>query len=378
MNWCTMAMTTDIRPFEIHFGDERLSDLRARLSMARFPDQPQPSRWEYGTDLAFLQELVAYWIHDYDWRLQEEHLNSFPQFTTRIDGYDVHFLYARGKGSTRTPLLMTHGWPSSFVEMLAILPLLSESFDVVVPSVIGYGFSSAPTAPGFVPIHDIWAKLMTERLGYDRFIAQGGDIGSGITTALARSHPDRLLAIALQAVQDPVLGPDAVLTEAEQQHVERRARWVQTEGAYGAQQRTKPQTLAYGLNDSPVGLAAWIVEKFRAWSDCNGDVESVFSKDYLLNNIMIYWMTQSIASSVRYYYEWAKHHAQRAPSERIAVPTAVTVFPRDISTPPREWAERTYNVQRYSLMPRGGHFAAHEQPELLAGELRQLQHLVYA
>jgi pimeloyl-ACP methyl ester carboxylesterase len=217
-----------------------------------------------------------------------------------------------------------------------------------------------------VPVHDLWATLMTQRLGYDRFMAQGG------------FYPRHIRAISLQAVDDPNLDEhSAPLAQDEQRHLAQRAAWSRAEGAYSAQQRTKPQTLSYGLNDSPAGLAAWIVEKFRRWSDCDGNVETRFTKDHLLTNIMLYWLTESIGPSVRYYHEWAKHDADLSPDSRtrVTTPAGVTVFPKDLSMPPREWAERTYNVQRYTVMPRGGHFAAHEEPFLLAGELRRLREM---
>lgn len=360
----------DIKPFRIAMTDEALGDLRTRLRMTRLPDEVINAGWDYGTNLSYMREFVEYWLNAYDWRKQEFYLNSFPQFTTNIDGYDIHFIHIRARGTARIPLILTHGWPSSFTEMLDIIPMLTGTFDVVVPSVPGYGFSSGPRHPGFVPAQDLWAKLMTERLGYTRFAAHGGDIGAGITTRLARFHADKLLGISLLSVVAPYLDAQTpALTEAELKYVESGKEWERTEGAYQAQQSTKPQTLSYALNDSPAGLAAWIIEKFRSWSDCAGDIEKRFSKDYLLDNLMVYWMTQSIASSVRYYYETAHHAPPMRKGERITVPTAALIFPKDLVLPPPEWIERSYNLQRYKLMPRGGHFAAHEEPALLASEL---------
>ncbi|TAM78525.1 epoxide hydrolase [bacterium] len=371
-----------VDPYTIAVPDSVLADLHARLEAARLPDAVLDAGWEYGSSLDYMRELVAYWKGAYDWRARERYLNSFPHELATIDGYDIHFVHARGKGPSPLPLIMTHGWPSSFTEMLAIIPLLTDpasaggdprdAFDVIVPSVPGYGFSSRPTARGFVPAHTLWAKLMTEHLGYTRFVAEGGDIGAGITTRIARLHPDVVHGICLLAVTDPYLGPgSAPLTSAERAYQDGVAEWDRTEGGYQLEQATKPQTLAYGLNDSPVGLAAWIVEKFRSWSDCGGDVERRFTRDELLDNVMIYWTTQTIASSVRYYYEGARHAPPMREGERVEKPTAALLFPADlVSPPPREWIERSYNLQQYTLMPKGGHFAAHEEPALLAEAIR--------
>lgn len=359
----------DVRPFRIAVDDRTLDDLMTRLSTTRFPDEVSNAGWDYGTNLQFMRDLTQHWMRGYDWRAREAYLNSFPHFITHIDGYDIHFIHARSANPRAVPLIITHGWPSSFNEMLRIIPLLKQHFHVVVPSVPGYGFSSRPSRPGFVPVQDIWVHLM-ERLGYSRFAAEGGDIGAGITTRIARFHPDKVIGICVLAATAPYLGPGAApLTQAEKTYIADGERWDATEGAYNSEQCTKPQTLSYGLNDSPVGLAAWILEKFRSWSDCEGNVEKRFTKDELLDNVMVYWVTQTIGSSVRYYYEVAHHAVPMRKGERITVPTAAAIFPKDLALPPREWLERSYNLQRYTRMPRGGHFAAHEEPELLAEEL---------
>ena len=286
------------------------------------------------------------------------------------------------------PLIITHGWPSSFYEMHKILPLLTDpashggdaqdSFDVVVPSMPGYGFSDKPAERGMsvLKVADVWARLMTENLEYPRFGAQGGDWGAGVTARLGFAYPNEVIGIHVTSVSGgtmaPYLGPGSrPLSQAEQAMLDQRETWRQNEGGYSHIQGTKPQTLGYGLNDSPAGLAAWIVEKFRTWSDCGGDVESVFTKDELLTNVMIYWATQSINSSTRMYYESQHTQWNMGPEDGITVPCGVAVFPKEISQPPREWGERSYNIQRWTPMPRGGHFAALEQPELLAQDIRE-------
>ena len=311
----------------------------------------------------------------------------FRSFRVRIEGLGVHFVHERGWGPDPLPLVLTHGWPSSFLEMLEIIPLLtdpaahggdaSDAFDVVVPSLPGYGFSDRTEAPGMTTTRtaSLWLCLMTDILGYRRFAAHGGDIGASVTTRLARLAPERLAGIHLTAIADPTLGPESPpLTAAEQEYLDGLAVWEEAEGAYGAVQRTKPQTLAYALTDSPVGLAAWIVEKFRTWSDCGGDVESRFSPDQLLTNISLYWFTGTINSSMRMYYEGRRDPALLAPGERIEVPTGVSLFPNEHvreSHPPREWGERTYDIRHWERHDRGGHFPALEEPELLVDEIRR-------
>jgi pimeloyl-ACP methyl ester carboxylesterase len=374
----------DIQPFQVHLDQATLDDLRDRLGRSRWPDTIRGSAWDYGADLAYMQELTTYWRTEFDWRAQERAINTFPHFRATIDGLGIHFIHARGHGPNPMPLIITHGWPGSFVEMLALIPLLTDpvahggdpadSFDVVVPSLPGYGFSDRPTQPGMhtARIADLWARLM-HGLGYDRFGAQGGDWGASVASFLGLNHPDRVAGIHLNYIPgsfQPYLAPGAVLSEAEQTFRTDREHWSLTEGGYGHIQRTKPQTLAFSLNDSPAGLAAWIVEKFRAWSDCDGDVERRFSKDELLTNITIYWATQTIHSSTRLYYESSKRPLQFGPDERIPAPCGVAFFPKEVPAPPREWAERVYDVRRWTEMPRGGHFAAMEEPALLAEDIR--------
>ncbi len=370
----------EISPFEAHVPDSVLDDLRERLDRVRWPDELDGAGWTYGSSLAYMRELVAYWRDEFDWRAQERAINRFAHFRASIDGLGIHFIHERGKGPNPLPLILTHGWPGSFFEMYKLIPLLADpashggdprdAFDVVVPSLPGYGFSDRPSRPGMTnsATADLWARLMTEGLGYARFAAHGGDIGSGVTARLGLRHPSSLLGIHVTAVSTPYLGPGApALSEAERAYVALQERWEQEEGAYSHQQHTRPQTLAYGLNDSPVGLAGWIVEKFRAWSDCGGEIERRFSKDELLTNIMVYWATETINSSIRRY---AEPREPIQPGQRITVPCAVALTREEVERAPREWAERTYNVQRWTDLPSGGHFLALEEPELLAEDLR--------
>jgi len=334
--------------------------------------------------LGVRHELVRYWQEHFDWRAQERAINAFAHFRATVGGLGIHFIHQRGTEPAPLPLIITHGWPGSFVELLKIAPLLSDparydgdardAFDVVIPSLPGYGFSDRPRERGMHPfrIADLWAELMAE-LGYQRFGAQGGDWGSSVATCLGFAHADAVVGIHLNDLPGsyaPYLGPGArELSGAEQDFLQERERWLQTEGGYGQIQRIKPQTLADGLNDSPAGLAAWIVEKFRAWSDCNGDVERRFTKDELLTNIAIYWFTETIGSSARLYDEGRQRPLQFGHGERIQVPCGLARLPKEAPMPPREWVERCYNLQRWAELPRG-HFAAMGEPELLAQDLR--------
>lgn len=375
----------DVRPFEIAVEQAVLDDLQARLNLTRWPDEVAGSGWGYGSNLDYMKELVEYWRTGFDWRAQERQLNAFNHCRSRVDGLDIHFIHERGVGPAPMPLVITHGWPSCFFEMTKIIPLLADpgsyggdpadAFDVVAPSLPGYGFSQASNEPGMQvqKVADLWAKLMTENLGYPRFAAQGGDIGAGVTARLGYGHSDLLYGIHLTSVTRPTpyLGVGSrPLTDAEDALVKQRDRWFMDEGGYNHIQGTKPQTLSYGLNDSPAGLAAWIVEKYRTWSDCNGDIESRYTKDELLTIVTIYWVTNSIGSSVRMYKENQSSLWTMGRDEKVPAPAGMAMFPQEISRPPREWAERSYDVRRFEEMPRGGHFAALEEPELLAGEIR--------
>jgi pimeloyl-ACP methyl ester carboxylesterase len=372
--------------FSIHIGDAVLEDLGRRLDATRWPDQPLDSAWELGADLDYMKALVAHWRHRYDWRAAEAALNRLPQYRVVLDGLPIHFVHVRGRGVKPLPLVVSHGWPGCFAEMTKIVPLLTDpaahggdardAFDVVVPSLPGYGFSGVPATRGMggFEIAELWVRLMAE-LGYERFGAQGGDWGAMISTALGLEHADRLIGVHLNYIPGsyvPHLGrglPEP--TDEELDYLDAIRAWRGAEGAYSHLQSTKPQTLGYGLNDSPVGLAAWIVEKFRAWSDCDGDPERCFTKDELITNVMIYWLTQTAASSMRIYNEARRRPLQLGPGQRVSPPVGVAVFPREIPMPPRSWVERGYNVVHWSIMPKGGHFAAMEQPALLAEDIRR-------
>ena len=371
------------RPFTVRVPDEVLADLRTRLERVRWPDEIAGEGWRYGTSLAYMKELVAYWRDRYDWRAQEARLNALPQFTLPMGDLDLHFIHAKGVGPSPLPLLVSHGWPGSVWEFHTLIPLLTDpgrhggdpadAFTVVAPSLPGYGYSFRPTQPRFgVPeIAELLARLMTDVLGYRRFAAHGGDWGAFVTARLGLASPDHLAGIHVTLLglrRD--LPPPAHPTEEDRAYFEALLHWEREETGYQWIQGTRPQTLAYGLTDSPVGLAAWIVEKFRAWSDCGGDVERRFTKDVLLTNVMLYWVTGAINSSFWPYY--ARRHAgwPIPDGARIEVPTAYASFPREILHPPRAWAERVYNIRRWTVMPAGGHFAALEEPEALAADLR--------
>jgi pimeloyl-ACP methyl ester carboxylesterase len=366
--------------FKIAIPQATLNDLRDRLGHIRWPDEIVGANWDYGTNLAYLKSLVGYWHHDFDWPAQEQALNQFPHFKANIDGFHLHFIHERGKGPRPLPLLLLHGWPSSFVQMLKILPLLSDparyggdpadSFDVIAASLPGYGFSDCFINPGMTTAHmsALFARLMTDVLGYSRYAARGTDIGMGVVMQLANDHPDTIAGIHIGGTIPWLFGdtPDN-LTEAEKEYIHNVQHWRSQEMAYGMLHSTKPQTLAYGLNDSPVGLAAWIIEKFRAWSDCDGDVEKAFTRDELLTNLTIYWATETLNSSIRIYYESAHHPVNMG---RVEVPMAWLQPPRDMFPMPRSWAERFFKIDHWAQLPAGGHFPEWEQPEAVAEDLR--------
>jgi pimeloyl-ACP methyl ester carboxylesterase len=373
------------RPFRVGVPDEVLTDLHERLDRVRWADQIPGSTWEYGTDSTYLRDLVTYWRHGYDWRAQEARINELDHFTVPLAGIDVHFVHAPGVGPDPMPLLLCHGWPGSFWEFHRILPLLTDpgrhggdpadAFTVVAPSLPGYGFSFRPGQRRFDigAIAEVLGDLMTEVLGYDSYAAQGGDWGGGIVSRLGADRPKSLVGIHLNLLfarpgvtVDPSGEPDA----EERAALEAVDHWLKEETGYGWIQGTRPQTLAYALTDSPVGLAAWIVEKFRAWSDCGGDVESRFSRDVLLTNIMLYWVTGAIGSSFWPYYAVRHGSPVLARGQRVGVPTGYAAFPKEIVRPIRRWAEQVYDIRRWTEMPSGGHFAALEEPEALAEDVR--------
>jgi pimeloyl-ACP methyl ester carboxylesterase len=370
------------KAFNIHVSDEAIAELRTRLARVRWPDEPPHTPWSTGTSVEYMKGLVEYWRERFDWRAQESKLNAFRQFTVPLAGIDVHFIHEPGKGPSPIPLLLSHGWPGSVFEFHKIIPMLTDparfggdaadAFTVVAPSLPGYTFSFRPGQArlSVQEIADAFADLMTV-LGYPRFAAQGGDWGAFVTSRLGLMHPERLFGIHLNMLavrREPALlaNPSA----EEKLFLEQLQHWLKEETGYQWIQGTKPQTLAFGLTDSPTGLAAWIIEKFRAWSDCGGNLESVFTKDELLTNISLYWFTGAIGSSFWPYYA-RMHSAWPIPEgARVAVPTGYTEFPAEILRPPRSVAEKVYNIQRWVRMDKGGHFAALEQPEALAREIR--------
>ncbi len=370
------------QPFQLHVPDSAIADLRERLARTRFPDQAPGEPWAYGTNVAYLKQLIDYWKGSFDWRAQERRLNEFPQFKVALHGIDLHYLHVSGKGPNPTPLLLSHGWPGSVFEFLDIIPRLTDparfggdpadSFTVIAPSLPGYGLSFAPGQERFSleMIADCFAELMTGVLGHPRFAAQGGDWGAFVTSRLGAVHADKLLGIHVNLLtvrRDPKMLRDP--TPEEQHFLRELEVWIKEEMGYQWIQGTRPQTLAFGLSDSPAGLAAWIVEKFRAWSDCNGDVGSVFSRDHLLANIGLYWFTGAIGSSFWPYYA-RMHGPWPIPDGSVNVPMGYAQFPREILRPPRSVAAKIYtDIRRWSVMPKGGHFAAMEQPQALAHEI---------
>jgi len=372
-----------IVPFSIRVPDAALDDLKQRLARARFPEPLPPAGWAYGTDLAYLKDLVGYWRDRFDWRAQERRLNQFEQFTTSIDGLPVHFIHRRSKQPNAFPLLVTHGWPGSIVEFTKVIGPLTDpaahggraedAFDVVMPSLPGFAFSGKPAEPGYDParIAQMLAKLMA-RLGYQRYGAQGGDWGAIVNTQVALADPQHVAGLHLNmctAAAPAGADANAGLSAAEAARMKARQTFQAEETGYQQIQGTKPQTLGIALNDSPVGLAAWIVEKFRTWCDCDGNPEAIFSRDELLTNITLYWVTQTAASSARIYYE-SRHPTSPVNRNRIEVPTACADFPKEIIWSPRAHVAARYNIVRWTEMPRGGHFAALEQPQLLVDDVR--------
>jgi len=371
------------QPFTIQVPDEVLADLRMRLERARWPDENPGTGWSYGSDLAYMQSLAAYWRERYDWRAHEARLNRFRHFVAPIEAIDLHFIHEPGVGPNPLPLLLSHGWPGSIVEFERLIPLLTDpgrfggdpadAFTVVAPSLPGYGFSFRPNQPrlNIARIAQVFATLMVDVLGYRRFAAQGGDWGAFISAQLGAAHLDHVLGIHVTLLSGPREATPTPRTDEERAYVAELQHWMREEQGYGMIQGTKPQTLAYALTDSPLGLAAWIVEKFRTWSDCGGEVERRFSKDVLLTNAMLYWITGAINSSFWLY--WARRHEPWPISEQTPVraPTAYASFPCEILHPPRAWVETSYpNLRRWTTMASGGHFAALEEPEALAADIR--------
>ncbi len=366
-------------PFRIEVSDADLADLTARLNNTRWPNAELVNDWSQGAPLSYVQEVCDYWANTYDWRAQEARLNRFPQFTAPIDGLDIHFIHARSPNADAIPLVITHGWPGSIVEFHKVIEPLTDptahggneadAFHVICPSLPGYGFSDKPAETGWdvERIADAWTQLMTG-LGYDRFGAQGGDWGAGVTTAIGAHHPDACLGIHLNMVMASRRPDNAgELTPEEEAASAALKHYRKWDSGYSIQQATRPQTLAYGLTDSPAGQAAWILEKFWSWTDCDGHPENALSRDEMLDNIMLYWLNATAGSSGRLYWE----SFRRTGSDPVSVPTGVAKFPKEIIPPVRSWSESIYtDIRRWTDMPRGGHFAAFEQPELFVEDVR--------
>jgi pimeloyl-ACP methyl ester carboxylesterase len=372
-----------VRSFRVDVGDDVLTDLRERIVSTRWPTDAPGAPWTQGTDLEYLRGFLAYWADEFDWAEQQRRLNTLNHFETDIDGVHIHFVHQRAVGGGGVPLLLMHGWPSCFLEYEAAIPLLTDpaahgidgpAFNVVVPSLPGYGFSKRPSSVGvnYGFVAERFVKLMWE-LGYDRFGAGGGDFGSGIAAHMALQSPDRLIGLHLTNIE---IGPEregkSPLTSAEEAFLAERADWDSRERGYSAIQSTRPQTLGYALTDSPAGLAAWLLEKWRSWTDSGGDPLASLSPEFLATMLTIYWATGSITASMRDYYDNRWHGIDLGPDTYVNVPTAVAVFDHEHvkeADPPRIWVERMYNVQRWTDMPFGGHFAPAEQPELFASDV---------
>jgi pimeloyl-ACP methyl ester carboxylesterase len=381
-------MSEEMTPFHVRVPDEQLEDLRRRLAGTRWPEPAPVADWSQGVPLGWLRDLCAYWQNDYDWRRCEDRLNALPQLTTEVDGLRIHLIHVRSPHPGATPLVMTHGWPGSVLEFLDVIgPLVdptshggdaADAFHVVCPSLPGYGFSARPAETGWGTerIADAWAVLMS-RLGHDRFAAQGGDWGASVTTALASRHPDRVLGIHLNFAP---MAPDPAtldsLTELEQRALADLAEFAEWGSGYALEHATRPQTVGYGLVDSPVGLCAWITEKFWAWTDHDGDPTSALTRDQMLDDVTVYWLTATAASSARLYWEngWTRPSGRsrafgQAP---LSAPTGISIFPREIARPSRRWAEKRFTDLRfYEQLERGGHFAAYEQPDLFVDQVRR-------
>ena len=372
-------------PFRIQIAESQLEDLRRRLQTTRLPGSIFRADSKDGTSLSLVKRLVSRWADGFDWRTHEARLNNLPHYLTEIDGTHIHYVHLRGKGPSPAPLILTHGWPGCFVEFERILPLLTDpaahggdaadAFDVIIPSLPGYGFSASPVTEGVSSrqIADLWHALM-QKLGYDRFYAQGGDIGAGVSIWLGVLYPESLLGVHLNYVSAtfrPPLGPDLPpVTAEESAFLERMREFFAEDGAYAAIQGTRPQTLAFALSDSPVGLVAWIAEKFASWTDHDGNFDDAVPLDCLLTIVSIYWFGNTLDSSLRLYKENRLQPVSLGDFPRSEVPFAISCFPKELPMPPRSWVSRALNVQRWTEMQRGGHFAALEQPALLAEDIR--------
>jgi epoxide hydrolase len=369
-------MSDAIVPFRVEVDPAQIDDLRRRLRATRWPEPETVADWSQGVPLAYARQLCRYWAEDYDWSQRQARLNAVPQYKTHLDGLDIHFLHVRSPQPGALPLVMTHGWPGSVVEFLKVIGPLSETFHLVIPSLPGYGFSDRPAGSGWAieRIADAWAQLMA-RLGYDRYGAQGHDWGTSVSTALAQRHPGHVAGIHLVpplAPPDPDTFDD--LTDDERRALHDLEKAGESEDGYSLEHATKPQTIGYGLVDSPAALAAWIIEKFYSWSDCDDDLDSVFTVDELLDNLMLYWLPGTGASSARLYWESFRQVQRIFRSEStdtVTVPTGCSIFPKENPRPSRRWAAKRFvNIRYWNEPAKGGHFAAFEQPELFVDEVR--------
>jgi pimeloyl-ACP methyl ester carboxylesterase len=372
------------QPFILHVADAAIADLKTRLGLTRFPDAAPGEPWAFGSSVAYVRDLVAYWKDDFDWRMEEAALNAFPQFKVPLHDIDLHYLHVPGVGPNPYPLLLMHGWPGSVYEFIDIIPRLTDparfggdprdAFTVIAPSLPGYGLSFKPGQKRFI-LQDIAAclhDLMTDVLGFRQFAVQGGDWGAGVASIIGQQYPSSVCGIHLNLLFAPRDPTASGSTAEEQRYFEILRHWLKEETGYQQIQGTKPQTLAFAMTDSPAGLAAWIAEKFRSWSDCDGVPENAISRDRMLANISLYWFTGAIGSSFWPYYGRVHSNWPLSPSQPVTVPTGYAAFPREIIVPPRSVAERTYtNIQRWTVMRKGGHFAAMEQPAALAAEIQQ-------
>jgi epoxide hydrolase len=377
-------MDDAIRPFTIAVGDDVLADLRRRLDATRWPDRELVDDWSQGTPLAYVRDVCDYWAHEYDWRAREADLNRFAQIATTIDGIDIHAIHVRSPHADATPLILTHGWPGSIVEFHKVIEPLTnptafggdaaDAFHVVAPSLPGFGFSGKPTTTGWgvAKIADTFATLMA-RLGYDHYIAQGGDWGAAVTTALGATDSDHCIAVHVTLAMAARPKVDGTPTPEEQRAIDGLTFYRAWDSGYSKQQSTRPQSIGYGLVDSPPAQAAWILEKFWAWTDCDGHPENVLTRDELLDNIMLYWINGNGASSARLYWE-SFGSGQRV---TIDIPSGFAVYPKEIVPPVRHWVEETYtDIRHWSEQPRGGHFAAFEVPDLYVDDIRTFARLV--
>jgi len=369
--------------FKVNIAQPVLDDLKAKIKNTRWTDEILNSGWTYGASMPYMKELAHYWMDGFDWRKTESQINAFPNFMADIDGYPIHALHIKGNGKKSLPLIITHGWPGSFLEMMKLIPLLTNdedfSIDLVIPSLPGFGFSGRVTHPGCNAwlIAELWVKLM-KQLGYDKFLVQGGDFGAAVATALGLRHAEHVLAVHVNYIPGsykPWLPPGEDLREEELPFQKKLASWLEAEGGYSHLHRTKPLTLAYGLNDSPVGLCAWITEKFHGWSAPKENNEQAFTADELLDNVTLYWVTETIHSSIRLYNENSKAPFHFGEKDFVQMPVGVSRFPFEAPFPPRQYIERGYNIQHWTDQPAGGHFAALEQPELLANDIKQFSEI---